>query len=66
MIWSKISRKLHENERIWIQRGVRIPGGPLRSANGNARPRHHTTDVQLLFQFFETSYVIAWKTLCTK
>ena len=25
-------RKLHENERIWTPRGVRIPGGPLRSA----------------------------------
>ena len=33
IIWSKISRKLHENERIWT-RGGRIPGAPLRSANG--------------------------------
>ena len=33
--WSKISRKLHENERIWTQRVVSL-APPLRSANGSS------------------------------
>ena len=35
IIWLKSSSKLHENERIWTQRGGGVPGAPLRSANEN-------------------------------
>ena len=32
--FSNFCQKLHENERIWIPRGARVPGAPLGSANG--------------------------------
>ena len=34
IIWQLFSRKLHENERNWTQRGAHVSGAPLRSANG--------------------------------
>ena len=34
IILSIFCQKLHENERIWTPRGARVPGAPLRSANG--------------------------------
>ena len=36
VIWQNFGRKLHENVRIWTERGARVPSAPLGSASGGS------------------------------